>query len=78
MKSFEINRLSSIYQTIIIWLLRERLLVRFTFPTAGAGGAAVAGRLSEVKDWKVLLIEAGPDEPAGAEIPSNLLLYLGN
>ena len=45
---------------------------------AGAGGAAVAGRLSEVKDWKVLLVEAGPDEPAGAEIPSNLLLYLGN
>lgn len=78
MKSFEINRLSGIYQTIIIWLLREILLVRFAFRTAGAGGAAVAGRLSEIEDWKVLLIEAGPDEPAGAEIPSNLLLYLGN
>lgn len=38
----------------------------------------MAGRLSEVPNWKVLLLEAGPDEPAGAEIPSNLQLYLGN
>ncbi|KOX78881.1 Glucose dehydrogenase [acceptor], partial [Melipona quadrifasciata] len=45
---------------------------------AGAGGSTVAGRLSEVEKWKVLLIEAGPDEPAGAEIPANLQLYLGS
>lgn len=44
---------------------------------SGAGGAVVAGRLSEISDWNVLLVEAGPDEPAGAEIPSNLQLYLG-
>ncbi|XP_017890529.1 glucose dehydrogenase [FAD, quinone]-like isoform X2 [Ceratina calcarata] len=44
---------------------------------AGAAGAAVAGRLSEVEDWNVLLVEAGPDEPAGAEVPGNAALYLG-
>ncbi|XP_017883555.1 glucose dehydrogenase [FAD, quinone]-like [Ceratina calcarata] len=43
---------------------------------SGAGGSVVAGRLSEISNWKVLLLEAGPDEPAGAEIPSNLQLYL--
>lgn len=37
----------------------------------------MAGRLSEVKNWNVLLVEAGPDEPAGSEIPGNLQLYLG-
>jgi len=38
----------------------------------------VASRLSENPNWSVLLVEAGPDEPAGAEIPSNLQLYLSN
>lgn len=44
----------------------------------GAAGPIVAARLSEVEKWNVLLIEAGPDEPAGAEIPSYLQAYLGN
>ncbi|XP_028048014.2 glucose dehydrogenase [FAD, quinone] [Monomorium pharaonis] len=42
----------------------------------GAAGSVVAARLSEVKDWSVLLVEAGPDETAGMQIPSNLQLYL--
>lgn len=29
----------------------------------------MAARLSEVCQWKVLLLEAGPDESPGAEIP---------
>ncbi|XP_046749875.1 glucose dehydrogenase [FAD, quinone]-like [Diprion similis] len=36
----------------------------------GAGGSVVAARLSEISDWKVLLLEAGDDEPAAAQIPS--------
>ncbi|XP_068081565.1 glucose dehydrogenase [FAD, quinone]-like [Anabrus simplex] len=43
----------------------------FDFIVAGAGvaGPVVAGRLSENPAWKVLLIEAGPEEPTATQIP---------
>ncbi|XP_059053000.1 glucose dehydrogenase [FAD, quinone]-like [Achroia grisella] len=37
---------------------------------SGAGGSVVAGRLSEVDRFKVLLIEAGGPEPIGSRVPS--------
>ncbi|KAF5280852.1 hypothetical protein FQR65_LT03001 [Abscondita terminalis] len=44
----------------------------------GSSGATVAGRLSEIAQWKILLIEAGGDEPLGSQVPSMLLNYIGD
>lgn len=50
----------------------------YVLNSGGAAGSVVAARLSEIKNWNVLLVEAGPDEPPGMQIPSNLQLYLSN
>lgn len=44
----------------------------------GAAGAVVAARLSEVPHWKILLVEAGGDEPPGSQVPSMMSNYVGN
>lgn len=41
----------------------------------GSAGAVVASRLSEIMHWKVLLLEAGPDENEITDVPS-LAAYL--
>ncbi|KAH1001172.1 hypothetical protein HUJ04_013419 [Dendroctonus ponderosae] len=44
----------------------------------GSGGAAAAGKLAQVEGWKVLLIEAGGDEPPGSQVPAMVVNYFGN
>ncbi|XP_052738928.1 glucose dehydrogenase [FAD, quinone] [Bicyclus anynana] len=49
----------------------------FVVVGGGTGGAVVAARLSENPQWKVLLIEAGGDEPIASSVPSFVTSYWG-
>lgn len=59
-------------------LIEKRTLYNeydFVIVGGGSAGAVVASRLSEISNWNVLLLEAGPDENEVTDVPS-LAAYL--
>lgn len=50
----------------------------FIIVGGGSTGSVVAGRLAELSDWKVLVVEAGDDEPVGNQVPSLLSNFIGD
>lgn len=50
----------------------------FVVVGGGSAGAVLAARLSEQARWRVLLLEAGGDEPAAAHVPAFTLAFWGH
>ncbi|XP_014211397.1 glucose dehydrogenase [FAD, quinone]-like [Copidosoma floridanum] len=50
----------------------EKTISKYDFIIVGGGaaGCVIANRLSEIKNWKILVLEAGDEEPILAEMPA--------
>ncbi|KAJ8676547.1 hypothetical protein QAD02_012334 [Eretmocerus hayati] len=50
----------------------------FVIVGGGSAGCVLANRLSEISEWKVLLIEAGQEEPVVADMPGMMATIWGS
>lgn len=66
------NRVQSIH------ISELRTSYDFIVVGGGTAGCALAARLSEVQHWNILLLEAGGDEPAMADIPQLYPVFQGS
>lgn len=64
---------------LLFIIICDLYLHSYDFVVVGAGvaGPIVTTRLAENPNWKILLIEAGPETPTGTSIPSLSMNAIG-